>query len=65
MLSNIVMMGMGEPLYNFDNVVAALKIAMDDQGIALSRRRITRRPRQEAGCEKDRRGDTVSCAHAL
>ena len=41
MLSNIVMMGMGEPLYNFDNVVAALKIVMDDQGIALSRRRIT------------------------
>jgi 23S rRNA (adenine2503-C2)-methyltransferase len=41
MLSNIVMMGMGEPLYNFDNVVTALKIAMDDQGIALSRRRIT------------------------
>ena len=41
MLSNIVMMGMGEPLYNFDNVVAALKILMDDQGIALSRRRIT------------------------
>ena len=41
MLSNIVMLGMGEPLYNFDNVVAALKIVMDDQGIALSRRRIT------------------------
>ncbi|HEX5691295.1 MAG TPA: 23S rRNA (adenine(2503)-C(2))-methyltransferase RlmN, partial [Roseiflexaceae bacterium] len=41
LLSNIVMMGMGEPLYNFDNVAAALKIAMDDQGIALSRRRIT------------------------
>ncbi len=41
MLSNIVMMGMGEPLYNFDNVTAALKIVMDDQGIALSRRRIT------------------------
>jgi len=41
MLSNIVMMGMGEPLYNFDNVVAALRIVMDDQGIALSRRRIT------------------------
>ena len=41
MLSNIVMMGMGEPLYNFDNVVSALKIVMDDQGIALSRRRIT------------------------
>jgi 23S rRNA (adenine2503-C2)-methyltransferase len=41
MLSNIVMMGMGEPLYNFDNVATALKIVMDDQGIALSRRRIT------------------------
>ncbi len=41
MLSNVVMMGMGEPLYNFDNVVTALKIVMDDQGIALSRRRIT------------------------
>jgi len=41
MLSNIVMMGMGEPLYNFDNVATALKVAMDEQGIALSRRRIT------------------------
>ncbi|MBT4908369.1 MAG: 23S rRNA (adenine(2503)-C(2))-methyltransferase RlmN, partial [Rhodospirillaceae bacterium] len=40
-LSNIVMMGMGEPLYNFDNVSAALKIVMDDAGIAISRRRIT------------------------
>jgi 23S rRNA (adenine2503-C2)-methyltransferase len=41
MLSNIVMMGMGEPLYNFDNVATALRIVMDDQGLALSRRRIT------------------------
>ena len=41
LLSNIVMMGMGEPLYNYDNVAKALAIAMDDQGIALSRRRIT------------------------
>ena len=41
MLSNIVMMGMGEPLYNFDNVSTALRIVMDEQGIALSRRRIT------------------------
>jgi len=41
MLSNIVMMGMGEPLYNFENVVAALRIVMDGEGIALSRRRIT------------------------
>jgi 23S rRNA (adenine2503-C2)-methyltransferase len=40
-LSNIVMMGMGEPLYNFDNVAAALKIVMDGEGIAISRRRIT------------------------
>ena len=40
-LSNIVMMGMGEPLYNFENVAKALKIAMDDAGIAISRRRIT------------------------
>jgi 23S rRNA (adenine2503-C2)-methyltransferase len=40
-LSNIVMMGMGEPLYNFDNVSKALKIVMDDAGIAISRRRIT------------------------
>jgi 23S rRNA (adenine2503-C2)-methyltransferase len=40
-LSNIVMMGMGEPLYNFENVSAALKIVMDDAGIAISRRRIT------------------------
>ncbi len=41
MLSNIVMMGMGEPLYNLDNVAKALRIVMDDQGIALSKRRIT------------------------
>jgi len=41
LLSNIVLMGMGEPLYNFDNVRDAMKIAMDDQGISLSRRRIT------------------------
>jgi 23S rRNA (adenine2503-C2)-methyltransferase len=40
-LSNIVMMGMGEPLYNYDNVAAALKIIMDGEGIAISRRRIT------------------------
>ena len=41
LLSNIVMMGMGEPLYNFENVKAALKIVMDEEGISLSRRRIT------------------------
>jgi 23S rRNA (adenine2503-C2)-methyltransferase len=41
MLTNIVMMGMGEPLYNFDNVKQALTIVMDEEGIQLSRRRIT------------------------
>ena len=41
LLSNIVLMGMGEPLYNFDNVRDAMKIAMDGEGISLSRRRIT------------------------
>ncbi len=40
-VSNIVMMGMGEPLYNFDNVKTALLIASDSDGIALSKRRIT------------------------
>jgi 23S rRNA (adenine2503-C2)-methyltransferase len=41
LLTNIVMMGMGEPLYNFDNVRDALKLVMDAEGLALSRRRIT------------------------
>jgi 23S rRNA (adenine2503-C2)-methyltransferase len=41
LLTNIVMMGMGEPLYNFDNVRDALRIVMDAEGLALSRRRIT------------------------
>lgn len=40
-ISNIVMMGMGEPLYNFDNVKQALLIASDGDGLSLSRRRIT------------------------
>ncbi len=41
LVSNIVLMGMGEPLYNFDNVRDAMKIVMDDEGIGLGRRRIT------------------------
>ncbi|MBN8844229.1 MAG: 23S rRNA (adenine(2503)-C(2))-methyltransferase RlmN [Sphingomonadales bacterium] len=41
MLTNIVMMGMGEPLYNFEEVKGALKIVMDGDGLALSKRRIT------------------------
>ena len=41
LLSTIVLMGMGEPLYNYENVAAAMRICMDGEGIALSRRRIT------------------------
>ncbi len=41
MLSNIVVMGMGEPLYNFENVATALEILMDGEGIGISKRRIT------------------------
>ncbi|MBX2856537.1 MAG: 23S rRNA (adenine(2503)-C(2))-methyltransferase RlmN [Rhodobacteraceae bacterium] len=41
LLSNVVLMGMGEPLYNFDGVRDAMKIVMDGEGVSLSRRRIT------------------------
>jgi 23S rRNA (adenine2503-C2)-methyltransferase len=41
LVTNIVLMGMGEPLYNFDNVAAALKIVMDPEGLSISRRKIT------------------------
>jgi 23S rRNA (adenine2503-C2)-methyltransferase len=41
LLSTIVLMGMGEPLYNYENVAQAMKIVMDNEGIGLSRRRIT------------------------
>jgi 23S rRNA (adenine2503-C2)-methyltransferase len=41
LLTNIVMMGMGEPLYNFEHVKTALKLVMDGDGLALSKRRIT------------------------
>jgi len=61
LLSNIVLMGMGEPLYNFENVRDAMKIAMDPEGISLSRRRITlstsgvvpeiAKTAQEIGCQ--------------
>ncbi|QUJ76260.1 23S rRNA (adenine(2503)-C(2))-methyltransferase RlmN [Sulfitobacter albidus] len=61
LVSNIVLMGMGEPLYNFENVRDAMKIAMDPEGIQLSRRRITlstsgvvpeiARTAQEIGCQ--------------
>ncbi len=61
LLSNVVLMGMGEPLYNFENVRDAMKIAMDPEGIQLSRRRITlstsgvvpeiARTAEEIGCQ--------------
>lgn len=41
LVSNVVLMGMGEPLYNFDNVRDAMQIVMDNEGLTLSRRRIT------------------------
>jgi 23S rRNA (adenine2503-C2)-methyltransferase len=40
-MTNIVLMGMGEPLYNYENVAAALKIIMDPEGLSISRRKIT------------------------
>ena len=41
LVSNVVLMGMGEPLYNFENVRDAMKVVMDGEGLSLSRRRIT------------------------
>ena len=41
LLSTVVLMGMGEPLYNYENVARAMRIVMDGEGIGLSRRRIT------------------------
>ncbi|MEM9725800.1 MAG: 23S rRNA (adenine(2503)-C(2))-methyltransferase RlmN, partial [Pseudomonadota bacterium] len=41
LISNVVLMGMGEPLYNFDGVRDAMAVVMDGEGISLSRRRIT------------------------
>ena len=41
LISNLVLMGMGEPLFNYDNVAAAVKIIMDGDGLAISKRRIT------------------------
>ena len=59
-ISNIVLMGMGEPLYNIENVRDAMKVVMDNEGLSLSRRRITlstsgvvpeiARTAQEIGC---------------
>ncbi|MDO5369645.1 23S rRNA (adenine(2503)-C(2))-methyltransferase RlmN [Paracoccus sp. (in: a-proteobacteria)] len=61
LVSNLVLMGMGEPLYNFDNVRDAMKVVMDGEGLSLSRRRITlstsgvvpeiARTAEEIGCQ--------------
>src|SRR5256884_3636575 len=40
-VTNVVLMGMGEPLFNYDNIAAALKIVMDPEGLSISRRKIT------------------------
>ena len=64
LVSNIVLMGMGEPLYNFESVRDAMRIAMDGSGIALSRRRITL---STAGVAPmiARVGDEIGCRLAL
>ncbi len=64
LVSNLVLMGMGEPLYNFDAVRDAMKIAMDSEGIALSRRRITL---STSGVvpEIARVGDEIGCLLAI
>jgi len=64
-LTNIVFMGMGEPLYNLDNVARAIDIISDNEGIAISRRRITVStsgvvPQLQALGEKTRSGLAIS-----
>ena len=63
-VSNIVMMGMGEPLYNFDNVKKALLIASDGDGLSLSKRRITL---STSGVVPNiiRTGDEIGCGLAI
>ena len=41
LVTNVVLMGMGEPLYNYDNVRQAMAVASDGEGLSLSKRRIT------------------------
>ncbi|HEY0105121.1 MAG TPA: 23S rRNA (adenine(2503)-C(2))-methyltransferase RlmN [Rhizomicrobium sp.] len=63
-ITNVVMMGMGEPLYNFDNVKAALGLVTDGDGLALSRRRVTL---STAGVVPmiPRAGHEIGCALAI
>ncbi len=64
MVTNIVMMGMGEPLYNFENVKKALLIASDGDGLSLSKRRITL---STSGVVPEifRTGDEIGCMLAI
>ena len=64
LVTNIVMMGMGEPLYNFEAVRDALLIVMDNEGIGISRRRITL---STSGVVPNiiRTGDEISCMLAI
>ena len=63
-ITNVVMMGMGEPLYNFENVKQALLIASDGDGLSLSRRRITL---STSGVVPEifRTGDEIGCMLAI
>ena len=63
-VTNVVMMGMGEPLMNFDNVVDAMNIMLDDNGYGLSKRRVTL---STAGMvpEVDRLGDVSDVSLAI
>ena len=63
-VTNIVMMGMGEPLYNFENVKAALAIVSDGDGLALSRRRVTLSTAGVVPMIK-RAGEEIGCALAI
>ncbi|MTI04490.1 23S rRNA (adenine(2503)-C(2))-methyltransferase RlmN [Roseibium denhamense] len=64
LVTNIVMMGMGEPLYNFENVKKALLIASDGDGLSLSKRRITL---STSGVVPEiyRTGDEIGCMLAI
>lgn len=63
-ISNVVLMGMGEPLQNLDNVIPALRIFLDDNGYGLSRRRVTV---STSGlvCQMDKLGEAVPVALAV
>ena len=63
-ITNVVMMGMGEPLYNFENVKAAIAIMADGDGLALSKRRITLSTAGVVPMIK-RAGDEIGCSLAI